>query len=132
MSVGAGAGAGAGVGVGVSADTGVVVADPFDTTDNVRVAEFSAGDCRLGLDNEAEAITELGAPDCGTADLCTSLLATCDVEIGVLATSAAAGVRLDDGCDGHKTINIAAMTTNAPATIPTSCHVEKRGSGSGT
>ena len=121
-----------GTGVGVSADTGVVVTDPFDTNADVGVAVFSADDCCLGLDDEAKAITELGAPDGDTSSLCASPLATCDVEIGVLATSAAAGVRLNDGSDGHRTLNMAAMTTNAPATISPSCHVEKRGSGSGT
>ena len=117
--------------MGVSVDTGVVVADPFDTNADVRVAVLSADDFCLGLAVGAEASTELGAPDGDTSSLCASPLATFDVEIGVLTISATAGERLDGGSDGHRTLNMAAMTTNAPATIPPTCHAEKRGSGSG-
>lgn len=120
------------VGAGVGVGTGVAVTALFDATADVRVAEFSADDCCLGLAGWTETVTELGAPDCGTSSLCTSPLATCGAEIGVLTTSVAAGVRLDDGFDGHKAVNTAAITTNAPASIPPTCHVEKRGSGSGT
>lgn len=126
MSVGAGAGAGVGV------DTDVVVADPFDTNADVRVAVFSADDFCLGLAVGAKAITELGAPGGDTSSLCASPLATCDVEIGVLATSVAAGVRLNDGSDGHKTISMEKMTANAAVSIALTCHAEKRGSDSGT